>query len=70
MTRSAPQKSLSRSITLPQLPIGRWELAEVLLIVLAFFVYFGVRGLVVERVDEAEANARAIVSIEMDLGID
>lgn len=54
---------------MPSLQIGRRELAEVALIVLAFFVYFGVRGLVIERVAEAEANALDLISLEKQLGI-
>ena len=48
---------------------GRREITEVALIAIAFFVYFGVRGLVVERIAEAEANAADLISIERWLGV-
>jgi hypothetical protein len=48
----------------------KWaHVAEVFLIVLTFFVYFGARGFVVERVGEAEANAEALISLQKSLGI-
>lgn len=47
----------------------RRELTEVLLIAIAFFVYFGVRGLVVERIAEAEQNASDLIALEKALGI-
>lgn len=48
---------------------GRRALTEIALITIAFFVYFGVRGLVVERIAEAEANAADLISLEKWLGI-
>jgi hypothetical protein len=62
-------QGLKPHLSRPHISIGLREVAEVLLIVLAFFVYFGVRGLVIERVSEAEVNARSLVSLEKSLGI-
>lgn len=47
----------------------RHVLSEVGLIVIAFFMYFGVRGLVIERVAEAEAHAEDLIALEKWLGI-
>jgi hypothetical protein len=49
--------------------IGRPELTEIVLVTIAFFIYFGVRGLVIERIPEAEAHAADVISIEKSLGI-
>jgi hypothetical protein len=48
---------------------GRREITEAGLIAAAFFIYFGVRGLVVERIPEAEANAADLIALERWLGI-
>ena len=53
----------------PHVSVGLREAAEVLLVTIAFFIYFGVRGLVIERVAEAERHAEKLVSLERWLGI-
>ena len=47
----------------------RRELTEIALVTIAFFIYFGVRGLVVERIPEAEYHAEKLISLEKWLGI-
>jgi hypothetical protein len=54
---------------MPTVHVGRREITEVVLVTIAFFVYFGVRGLVVERIPEAEAHALDLISLEKRLGI-
>lgn len=63
------QKAHLPSLKRLHLAIGVREVAEVLLVVLAFFLYFGVRGLVVERVQEAERHAANLIALERQLGI-
>ncbi len=49
-------------------PIPR-DLAELALVALAFFLYFVVRANVIDRPDEALANAKSLIDIERSLGI-
>jgi hypothetical protein len=42
---------------------------EIGLVVIAFLLYFTVRGLVVDRADEALANANDVIDLERSLGI-
>ena len=42
---------------------------EIGLVAIAFLLYFIVRGLVVDRADEALANANDIIDLERSLGI-
>jgi hypothetical protein len=65
LTGHLPSRSNTRVRPRPNWQAG----GELLLIVVAFFVYFGVRGLVIERVPEAEANAVELISLEKSLGI-
>jgi len=46
-----------------------WDASEFTLAALGFLLYFLVRGAVVDRADEAFANARAIFDIERALGL-
>ncbi len=72
-----PRRSRSRAVaawvvaaTDPQRRGGSWwDLSEFALAAFGFLLYFLVRGAVVDRVDEALANARAIVDLERALGI-
>jgi hypothetical protein len=48
---------------------GRQEAGEILLILLALFLYYFVRGLVVERVDQAIDNALWLISFEERIGL-
>ena len=45
------------------------DLFEIGLVALAFLLYFVVRGMVVDRADEALANAQEIIDLERELGI-
>ncbi|MGI8925796.1 MAG: phosphatase PAP2 family protein [Tepidiformaceae bacterium] len=48
---------------------GRYGVHEAALVIVAFLVYFLIRGSVVDRAPEALANARDLVSLERDLGL-
>jgi hypothetical protein len=45
------------------------DVSEIALVALAFLLYFIVRGLVVDRADDALANANDIIELERTLGI-
>jgi hypothetical protein len=45
------------------------DVSEIGLVAVAFLLYFVVRGLVVDRADEARANANDIIELERTLGI-
>ena len=45
------------------------DISEIGLVAIAFLLYFIVRGLVVDRADEAMANANDIIDLERSLGI-
>jgi hypothetical protein len=47
----------------------RWGLHELVVVVLAFLLYFFIRGAVVDREADAFANARELVDLERSLGM-
>ncbi len=67
---SAPRAPLSQRIAgaIERRRIYR-DVFEIGLVALAFLLYFIVRGLVVDRNDDALANAQDIISLERSLGI-
>jgi hypothetical protein len=53
----------------PTIRVGRREAAEVLLVLLALGLYYFVRGLVIERIDDAVNHALWLIDLEHRLGI-
>jgi hypothetical protein len=66
---TAPPEPLRRFADLVRRRRVFRDVFEIGLVALAFLLYFLVRGMVVDRADEALSNANRIIDLERDLGI-